>query len=390
MAKLACGCELDAQHEIPTQADLEVISEQTKILRGYANTHCIAPSGERAEGFSKWRNGASRAELLSALAAHRDKEYVLPKDGAPAALKAYGSIDKLPQLINQVEALLATINPEQLEQFIQHAAEQQLQKFAKLVQRIEIKDVSGEVKETTVQHRDFKSLLRLLQSGVHVMLVGPAGSGKTEAALAAARILKLEVEMISVGPQTMQSELAGYRNAHGEYITSAVRRAFEHGKCLIIDEMDSGNASVFTFINATLSNALAGYPDGIAKRHPNFRVIGCANTYGTGADMVYVGRSQLDGATLDRYAVWPWEYDTEFELALALQHNTEASGWVGKVQNWRTNMLKHKIRHIISPRASINGARLLTVGFSEDECARMLVFKGLNKEQVEKIKGEVK
>jgi cobaltochelatase CobS len=38
-------------------------------------------------------------------------------------------------------------------------------------------------------------------------------------------------------------------------------------------------------------------------------IVATANTFGTGADRVYVGSLQIDGATLDRFAFLEWPYD---------------------------------------------------------------------------------
>jgi len=376
---MACGCDLDDVFKIPEGAQLDLVPG--KALRAYANAHNVSQSGPSAQGFSKWRNGANSTDLRLALVAHRDNKPLVTPNG----VQGVEGIQHLPALLDKVEQMLTTVNPELVDMLIAARVEEEVKKYRTTLQQIAI--TVNENIETIVesQHKEFKRLLRTMATGVNVMLVGPAGSGKTEAAMAAAKALDRKFEIISVGPQTMQSELAGYKNAHGSYVTSALRRAYESGDVLIIDEIDAGNAGVFTFTNASLSNSFAGYPDGPATRHPAFQVIACANTYGTGADMVYVGRSQLDGATLDRYATLIWDYDHDFEMHLALQHNSDAKSWVLQVQRWRIAMMKHKIRHIISPRASIYGAKLLKVGFSVDECAQMLVFKGLNKEAKDKI-----
>jgi hypothetical protein len=46
-------------------------------------------------------------------------------------------------------------------------------------------------------------------------------------------------------------------------------------------------------------------------------VCAAANTYGTGADALYVGRNQLDAATLDRFYVVEMDYDRKLEAKLA-------------------------------------------------------------------------
>jgi MoxR-like ATPase len=390
--ELPCGCQVEDMYTIPKAEHLTALSR--KQLCAYANTHNVGPTGRSGTGFSQWRNKASAQELTSALNAHRDKAYNdslqggASLDNIPPELLAQGNVHKIGPLFDAMEKVLETVNPEFIAEHINAAAQKELAKYANIVQTINITLADGYQSTLESQHKDFKTLLRMMAARVNVMLVGPAGSGKTEGAMAAAKALNLPFELISVGPQTMQSELAGYKNAVGEYVASAIYRAFTQGKVLILDEMDAGNAGVFTFLNSTLSNMFAGYPTGVEARHENFFVIACANTFGSGADMVYIGRNQLDGATLDRYAPLVWDYDHDFELKLALQHNPQCESWVKRVWHYRKNMMDNKIRHIISPRASIFGAKLLLQGFNESELEKMLIFKGLNKENADKIRGK--
>lgn len=386
---LPCGCHLAFHLLIPSDDAMESLSGRT--LRGYANAHMLTPTGQSGDGFSRWRNQASPSELRRALMNHRNCTFTA--EAMQQSLDMHNSTipgaDKIPSLLDAVELLLKTVGPDVIQEHILEAVTSEVSRYRTTLQQVEVVVPNQSSVVMNSQHKDFPKLVRLMGANVNVMLVGPAGSGKTEAAMAAAKSLQLPFEIISVGPQTMQSELAGFRNANGQYIESAVRRAYEQGKVLIVDEIDAGNPGVFTFMNGTLANSNAGYPDGLANRHPNFRVIACANTFGSGADMVYVGRNQLDGATLDRYATIVWDYDVEFERHLALSFNPKADEWVNMVQSWRNNMLRHKLRHIISPRASIMGAKLLAVGFTIEECAAMLVFKGMNKEAMDKIQGRV-
>ena len=48
------------------------------------------------------------------------------------------------------------------------------------------------------------------------------------------------------------------------------------------------------------------------------------------------------------------------------------------------------IRHIISPRASINGGLMIAAGMSENETAEFVVWQGLAEDQVSKIKSHAR
>jgi MoxR-like ATPase len=223
------------------------------------------------------------------------------------------------------------------------------------------------------EHRSTPALMQLLSAGQHCYLVGPAGSGKTTAAEKCAERLNLPFYCQSVGAQTTQSQLLGFTNATGQYVPTHFRQAYETGGVFLLDEIDAGNANVLTALNAALANGVCSFPDRMVKRHENFRCVAAANTFGTGADRQYVGRNQLDAASIDRFAFLEWPYDEALEAQLA--NNEE---WTKYVQSVRRSVAALKIRHVVSPRASIQGAKLLASGMSRSEVEEVIIWKGLD------------
>lgn len=251
------------------------------------------------------------------------------------------------------------------------------------VKPIEVKRLVGTKVDVGIQHKAFAELLQLAACRIHTMLVGPAGSGKTSACHAVASGLGLEFYCFSVGMQTTKSDLLGYMDAHGKFVESIVYRAYKTGGVLLLDETDAGNANVLTILNAMLANGSMRFPNGeLVERHADFVFFGAANTYGRGADRMYVGRNQLDAATLDRFAVVDFDYDEDLERAIAGN-----DGWTAKVQAWRWRAADLKERVVISPRASISGAKLLANGFTEKRVADLLVWKGIPTDIRRKIEG---
>lgn len=245
--------------------------------------------------------------------------------------------------------------------------------------KIELKD--GETKNLGVVHRETEWLIKLLQKPRHAFLTGPAGSGKTTCAEKVAEALGLSFHPMSVGPETMKSDLLGFIDANGNYHTTQVREAFEKGGLLLLDEMDAGNGASMTILNSLLSNGYCSFPDGIVQRHPNFRCVAAANTFGRGADRLCVGRNQLDAATLDRFVVRAFDYDEALERRLA--GNDEL---VKRVQEIRAKASDLKLRVVVSPRASIIGAEMLADGFSQEDVEESCIFK-YDKEFKRKING---
>ena len=236
--------------------------------------------------------------------------------------------------------------------------------------------------EIEKQHKAFDDLLTVSVARLNAMLTGPAGSGKTTAAEKVSEVMNLPFSAISFGPLTMQSQLVGYEDAHGVYHETAFVKAYKDGGVFLGDEMDAAGPAVLVTINMALANGSMATPAGMIKRHENFIFIAGANTYGNGADRQYVGRAQLDAATLDRFASIDWDYDLDLERRISGN-----DVWVDTVQRYRRNAENHSLKVVISPRASINGAKLLAAGMDQEKVEKMLIFKGLDSQTVSKIKG---
>jgi hypothetical protein len=111
---------------------------------------------------------------------------------------------------------------------------------------------------------------------------------------------------------------------NGEFIycPSDFVERYENGGVFCADEWDASDANVAVFINKAIGNKSFHLPqrkgNTLVKKHKDFIFIACANTFGNGADFVYVGRNQLDEATLDRFkcGTVPMNYDPAVEKKL--------------------------------------------------------------------------
>jgi MoxR-like ATPase len=230
-------------------------------------------------------------------------------------------------------------------------------------------------------HFQLQRMVNWLNLREHVWAAGPAGSGKTTAAGQAADALGLPHYILPCGMSTNDWSLLGFTNPDGKYIPGHMRQPFEHGGVFVLDEIDNTNPSVLTTINGALSGQSYQFPDANVPRHPDFVVVGCANTWGTGPDRMYVGRNQLDAATLDRFRHVEWGYDEEAEFDWA---GRDQSSWVGYVQELRA--MARDMRVVISPRASISGAKGIRNGLNWDEVAEDCIFNGMSEDDAARLR----
>lgn len=242
----------------------------------------------------------------------------------------------------------------------------ELLELAESVRPIEIRTPKGNKKLTGVRHHQFENLLKIVSTGNPVLMVGPAGTGKTQGAAQVAEALELKFYSISVGSQTSKSDLQGYLDATHHYVRTQFREAYEHGGIFLLDEADAGNSNVLILLNAALSNGYMAFPDGMVQAHPDFRMIATANTFGHGANRQYVGRNQLDAATLDRFVVLTWDIDPKVETHMA-GTSDEGKKWLKVVKAVRKRVTDElELRVVVSPRATKRGAELLAAGMPFD------------------------
>ncbi len=247
----------------------------------------------------------------------------------------------------------------------------------------EVVEIDGAV------HALFEKVVKIVGAGLHAYLVGPPGTGKTTLCSQVARALGLPFGMIPCDPTMPASKLFGFIDAGGTYQKTVFRDVYENGGVFLFDELDNAHPGIIASINGAIANGHCAFPDGMVERSADFRCVAAANTYGTGATRAFVGRNQLDAATLDRFVTVEVGIDETLEEALTLASCSEnvalAKEWLVLVRKYRSAVESLNLQVIISPRASIEGAKLLSIGFSMEEAAAMKVWKGIDKGTRDKI-----
>lgn len=254
--------------------------------------------------------------------------------------------------------------------------------------RIEVK-VQPEPTPRPVElaHRQFPEVMDELSMGHHVYLVGPAGTGKSSIIRQAAKLLG--AGFASCCALQSASELLGFRDGHGNYAPTPFRNVYENGGIMLYDEADSSDARALNKFNQALDRSETyAFPDGMVRKHRAFVVGMTANTWGLGATAEYVGRTRIDGATMNRLVQIFIDYDENLELAM-LPNNATVQSYVKKVQALRKAADKLKIKHLISPRQSEFGAdAIIHKGYDIETCLVRYVRNSLDNVQWLKLRTE--
>src|SRR6185437_6887535 len=117
-------------------------------------------------------------------------------------------------------------------------------------------------------------------------------------------------------------------------------------------------------------------PDGMVKRHDDFRCVASANTYGSGPDRQFVGRQAIDAATLDRFEMVDVQVDQALEEALCLATGLDGirvKAVLAYVRHLRSQAESYKLPLSFSPRRSRALCKRLSRGMAASQAVQISV-----------------
>ena len=226
------------------------------------------------------------------------------------------------------------------------------QNYGPLPKKIEVNVPSISSKQMEgIFHNKFEHILKLVTANIPTLLIGPAGSGKNHTLEQVSEALDLDFYFSNA--ITQEFKLTGFIDANGLYHETQFYKAFKNGGLFFLDEIDASIPEVLIILNSAIANRYFDFPTGRVKAHEDFRVVAAGNTMGTGADALYVGRSQLDAATIDRFAQVEFNYDSEVEEQLA--SNTDLYDFI---KSARKSLMDNSMQYTVSMRSIINASKI--------------------------------
>ena len=281
--------------------------------------------------------------------------------------------------------LISKTQTERIESEIMGQVQDEVRNFIKseygTIERKIVTVVDGKRGEQKgIQHEKFETILKFVANNEPVFLTGPAGSGKNVICKQVAEALGLNFYFTNA--VTQEYKLTGFTDAMGNYQPTQFYKAFTEGGVFMLDEMDASIPEVLVILNAAIANRYFDFPApiGYVEAHPDFRVVAAGNTTGQGANFEYVGRNQLDGASLDRFAIVKVDYSKAIENAVSAG-NTEIADFC---RDFRRAAMKAGLNIIVSYRAIGRLAKMSQI-LDTEEALETCLLKGIEKDDINMI-----
>lgn len=253
------------------------------------------------------------------------------------------------------------------------------EKYGVLPKILEIKNEGKPKKEMKgLFHKDFEKICKIVNANIPLMLVGGAGAGKNHTLEQVAEALDLT--FYTTNAINQEYKLTGFIDANGKYHETEFYKAFTKGGMFFLDEIDASCPEALIILNGAIANRYFDFPTGRVNAHKDFRVVCAGNTFGRGADMVYVGRNVLDGATLDRFVTLEFDYDKNIEKQLAYDEDL-----YNFIRALREAIEKSGLRYIVSMRALINSTKLLRLGIDKKTILKTSIIKNMQIDDINSI-----
>lgn len=287
---------------------------------------------------------------------------------------------------------IAQTQVEKIEQQIMSGVADKVNDFIKneygTIERKVITVVDGkkaELGEGEIVHEQFDTVCKFVANNEPVFLTGQAGTGKNVLCQQVAKALGLDFYFTNA--VTQEYKITGFTDAMGVFHETQFYKAFKNGGLFMLDEMDASIPEVLIILNAAIANKYFDFPApiGYVEAHPNFRVVAAGNTYGLGANYEYVGRNQLDMASLDRFAMVKVGYGKSIEMKVA-NGNEEL---VNFCEDFRNACISAGVKTVVSYRAIGRLAKMEQLLDLKD-AIQMCLTKSLEKDDLRAIKSNMK
>jgi MoxR-like ATPase len=233
-----------------------------------------------------------------------------------------------------------------------------------------------------------KALEMNASTGTAQLLVGPAGTGKTQSAAIVAHRLGRPFLKFDASAVTFASDWFGFPTTVDGRIgwqdSTLVSALADPNAVILIDEINRADSRALNGLLGLLDRNCSGYVQFPQRSEPIRFAPGCAVFASANVGLEFVGTGQLDAALEDRFQVFELDYLPRDEERALLMSRTGCAAEVAEAiaflaAHTRTSAWIDSGGRTYSTRAAIEAARLASVyqaqGFPASIAIRALLTK---------------
>ena len=244
-------------------------------------------------------------------------------------------------------------------------------------------------KDFYINSLKWKFLVRNIEKGKNILMVGSSGCGKTDATFKAAESLGKKITYFNLGAtQDPRSTLIGnthYNKDSGTYFSESlfVRAIQQENAVILLDELSRAHPEAWNILMTVLEPIQRYLRLDEKNDSPTIKVakgVSFIATANIGTE--YTSTRVLDRALLDRFTLFEMDILNEDQEYALLEHKfpnvnkdqlLSLSAIIGDIRKEVTSN-NPKISNIISTRNSIEIAELLNDSFTIEEAAEVLIY----------------
>ena len=235
------------------------------------------------------------------------------------------------------------------------------------------------------------------QDPLDLLLIGPAGTGKTRAGLELAKALDKPCSMFDFRADMRRGDVFfSQQIVDGEtvYALAPFLESVQRDEVTVINEPFSLDPERMLAFNGLFESGQRSIstPLGVIVRHPGNRVVLASNTAGRSESRLHKGPQAQDSSTLSRVVPMRIGVDPKVEKGLARLAglSTEDGAWViAQVRALRTAVDRAQMCHEVTPRAILQIGSLVRAGMKRERAANMILLGALEVSECAKVQASL-
>jgi len=241
-------------------------------------------------------------------------------------------------------------------------------------------------------------LAAFIEKGDNVLLIGPAGAGKTETVEQVFKARDQKCVIVNCTPSMTADDMEGRMDlvaGETKFTLASPALACKEGYGLLLDESDACPAetlySLYRILNKQDMHILRLGGEGVVPRHENTRIVGTQNTHGQGDERgLHHGRAYQDAAFLDRWdqriaVTYP---EPENEVLILRKRvgvsAASAEAIVNAAKALRAALAQDEVMFVCSIRRTLAVAGNIRAGMTPERAWQFAVTNGISTEDASK------